>query len=72
MFRLLPYIFAFQVADGFDVADAEIVKRLEADNLVITAKKIVKAGLFDVPQSECLTNSLMQLKLQNKMPYAVL
>jgi uncharacterized protein YaiI (UPF0178 family) len=32
-----PYIFAIQVADGFDVADSEIVKRLEAGDLVITA-----------------------------------
>jgi hypothetical protein len=31
------YISAIQVADGFDVADSEIVKRLEAGDLVITA-----------------------------------
>jgi len=31
------YISALQVANGFDVADAEIVKRVEAGDLVITA-----------------------------------
>jgi uncharacterized protein len=31
------YISAIQVADGFDVADSEIVKRLQAGDLVITA-----------------------------------
>ena len=31
------YISALQVADGFDVADSEIVRRLEAGDLVITA-----------------------------------
>lgn len=31
------YISALQVADGFDVADSEIVKRLEVGDLVITA-----------------------------------
>ena len=32
-----PYIFAIQVADGFDVADTEIAKRVEVGDLVITA-----------------------------------
>jgi len=32
-----PYISAIQVADGFDVADSEIVKKIEAGDLVITA-----------------------------------
>jgi len=32
-----PYISPIQVADGFDVADSEIVTRLEAGDLVITA-----------------------------------
>jgi len=31
------FISALQVADGFDVADSEIVRRLEAGDLVITA-----------------------------------
>ncbi len=31
------YISALQVANGFDVADSEIVRRLEAGDLVITA-----------------------------------
>ena len=31
------YISALQVVDGFDVADSEIVRRLEAGDLVITA-----------------------------------
>lgn len=31
------YISALQVADGFDVADSEILRRLEAGDLVITA-----------------------------------
>lgn len=33
----LRYISALQVADGFEVADFEIVRRLEAGDLVITA-----------------------------------
>ena len=32
-----PYISAMQVASGFDVADDEIVKRVETDDMVITA-----------------------------------
>lgn len=32
-----PNISAIQVADGFDVADSEIVKRVEVGDLVITA-----------------------------------
>jgi len=32
-----PYISAIQVTDGFDVADSEIVKKLEVGDLVITA-----------------------------------
>ena len=42
-----PYISAIQVADGFDVADSEIVKRLEAGGLVITADIPLAAEIIE-------------------------
>jgi len=35
-----PFISVIQVSDGFDVADSELGKRLEADDLVIMVEKI--------------------------------
>jgi len=44
-----PYIHFMQVSSGFDVADDEIVKRIEANDLVITsdiplAAEVIEAG----------------------------
>jgi hypothetical protein len=53
-----PYIRAIQVAPGFDVADNEIVKRLQAGDLVITgdiplaAEVIEKGGFALNPRGE--------------------
>ena len=47
------YISALQVADGFDVADSEIVRRVESGDLVITA---------DIPlAAEVITRGAMRL-----------
>ena len=52
------YISALQVPDGFDVADSEIVRRLQAGDLVITAdiplaaEVIAKGGLALDPRGE--------------------
>ena len=64
-----PYISALQVADGFDVADSEIVKRLEADDLVITAdiplaaEVIAKGGYALDPRGEMHSADTIQAKL---------
>lgn len=42
-----PYLKAMQVAKGFDVADNEIVTRLEAGDLVITADIPLAAQVID-------------------------
>ena len=64
-----PYIFAIQVADGFDVADSEIVKKLEAGDLVITAdiplaaEVIAKGGHALDPRGEMYSADTIQAKL---------
>jgi hypothetical protein len=56
-----PHVRALQVEHGFDVADGEIVKRLEAGDLVITAdiplaaEVIGKGGQALSPRGECYT-----------------
>ncbi len=64
-----PYISAIQVANGFDVADSEIVKRLEAGDLVITAdiplaaEVIAKDGHALDPRGEMYAADTIQAKL---------
>jgi hypothetical protein len=56
-----PHVRALQVEHGFDVADGEIVKRLETGDLVITAdiplaaEVIAKGGQALSPRGECYT-----------------
>ncbi|MEX2493335.1 MAG: YaiI/YqxD family protein [Nitrospirales bacterium] len=63
------YIFAIQVADGFDVADSEIVKRVEVGDLVITAdiplaaEVITKGGHALDPRGEMHSADTIQAKL---------
>ncbi|MGD9851631.1 MAG: YaiI/YqxD family protein [Nitrospirales bacterium] len=63
------YISALQVADGFDVADSEIVRRLEAGDLVITAdiplaaEVIAKGGHALDPRGEMHSTDTIQAKL---------
>ena len=64
-----PYISAIQVPDGFDVADSEIVKRLEAGDLVITAdiplaaEVIGKGGHALDPRGEMHSSDTIQARL---------
>ena len=64
-----PYISAIQVADGFDVADSEIVKRIEDGDLVITAdiplaaEVIAKGGHALDPRGEMHSADTIQAKL---------
>ncbi|RFA26808.1 hypothetical protein CAI21_16125 [Alkalilimnicola ehrlichii] len=64
-----PYIKAVQVSAGFDVADNEIVRRLEAGDLVITsdiplaAEVIEKGGLALSPRGELYTASTIKARL---------
>ncbi len=64
-----PYISAIQVADGFDVADSEIVKSVEAGDLVITAdiplaaEVIAKGGHALDPRGEMHSADTIQAKL---------
>ena len=64
-----PYISALQVANGFDVADSEIVKRLQAGDLVITAdiplaaEVIGKGGYALDPRGEMHSADTIQAKL---------
>jgi hypothetical protein len=64
-----PYISAIQVADGFDVADSEIVKRVEIGDLVITAdiplaaEVIAKGGHALDPRGEMHSSDTIQAKL---------
>ena len=64
-----PFISAIQVADGFDVADSEIIKRLEAGDLVITAdiplaaEVIAKGGQALDPRGEMYSSDTIQAKL---------
>ena len=63
------YISALQVADGFDVADSEIVRRLEAGDLVITAdiplaaEVIAKGGHALDPRGEMHSADTIQARL---------
>jgi uncharacterized protein YaiI (UPF0178 family) len=63
------YISALQVADGFDVADSEIVRRLEAGDLVITAdiplaaEVIAKNGCALDPRGEMYSADTIQARL---------
>lgn len=62
-------ISALQVPSGFDVADDEIVKRVEAGDLVITsdiplaAEVIEKDGLALSPRGELLTRANIKARL---------
>lgn len=64
-----PFIFALQVANGFDVADSEIVKRVEVGDLVITAdiplaaEVIAKGGLALDPRGEMHSADTIQARL---------
>jgi len=64
-----PYIRSVQVASGFDVADNEIVKRLEAGDLVITgdiplaADVIEKGGAALSPRGELYTTENIKARL---------
>jgi len=63
------YIFALQVADGCDVADSEIVRRLEPGDLVITAdiplaaEVIAKGGHALDPRGEMHSADTIQARL---------
>ena len=63
------YISAIQVANGFDVADSEIVRRLEAGDLVITAdiplaaEVIAKGGHALDPRGEMHSVDTIQARL---------
>ena len=64
-----PYISALQVADGLDVADSEIVRRLEPGDLVITAdiplaaEVIAKGGHALDPRGEMYSPDTIQARL---------
>jgi uncharacterized protein YaiI (UPF0178 family) len=63
------YISALQVAEGFDVADSEIVRRLQADDLVITAdiplaaEVIAKGGHALDPRGQMHSAETIQARL---------
>ncbi len=64
-----PYIKMRQVSSGFDVADDEIVKNIEVDDLVITsdiplaAEVIEKGGHALTPRGEMFTAENIRAKL---------
>ncbi len=64
-----PLISALQVADGFDVADSEIVRRVEAGDLVITAdiplaaEVLAKGGYALDPRGEMHSTNTIQARL---------
>jgi hypothetical protein len=64
-----PFIRMYQVGSGFDVADNEIVKRLECGDLVITsdiplaAEVIQKDGLVLSPRGELYTRENIGARL---------
>ena len=70
-----PNIKMLKVAPGFDIADNEIVKRLEAGDLVITsdiplaAEAIEKGGIALSPRGELFTNNNIgeRLNIRNFM-----
>ncbi len=69
-----PFIKRIQVGGGFDVADAEIVKRLDAGDLVITADiplaslVVEKGGVALNPRGTLYTTNNMQqcLAIRNR------
>ena len=64
-----PYIHFLQVAAGFDVADNEIVKRVEKDDLVITgdiplASEVIDKGAVALnPRGELYTTENIKARL---------
>lgn len=64
-----PYIKFMQVSSGFDIADDEIVKRIEADDLVITSdipladEVIEKSGKALSPRGELYTKENIKARL---------
>jgi uncharacterized protein YaiI (UPF0178 family) len=64
-----PFISFMQVSSGFDVADDEIVKRLEANDLVITSdipladEVIDKGGIALSPRGELYTKDNIKSRL---------
>ncbi len=64
-----PNVRMLQVSSGFDVADNEIVKRLEADDLVVTsdiplaAEVIAKGGIALSPRGELHTKENIGARL---------
>ena len=64
-----PFIKSLQVSSGFDVADDEIVKRLETGDLVITsdiplaAEVIEKGGMALSPRGELHTEENIKARL---------
>jgi len=64
-----PFIKALQVTAGFDVADNEIVRRVVADDLVITsdiplaAEVIAKQGKALSPRGELFTENNIKARL---------
>lgn len=64
-----PFISSLQVSSGFDVADNEIVKRVETNDLVITAdiplaaEVIDKGGVALNPRGELYTQENVRARL---------
>jgi len=64
-----PFISFMQVSSGFDVADDEIVKRIEANDLVITSdipladEVIGKSGIALSPRGELYTKENIKSRL---------
>lgn len=64
-----PYLRMLQVSSGYDVADNEIVKRMDAGDLVITAdipladEVIQKQGLALSPRGELYTEANIRARL---------
>ena len=64
-----PYISFIQVSSGFDVADSEIVNRVDADDLVITsdiplaAEVIEKGGQALSPRGELYSKDNIKARL---------
>jgi uncharacterized protein YaiI (UPF0178 family) len=64
-----PYIRAMQVSSGFDVADNEIVKRVEPDDLVVTADiplaaEVIAKGAHALnPRGELYTTQTIRARL---------
>ena len=64
-----PYIHTVQVSSGFDVADQEIVKRLDAGDLVITADiplaaEVIEKGAYALnPRGELYSEDNIKARL---------